>query len=84
MNDLKTEDAQMSGQAQRIPAALKAQSAIAQAIMDGQGQLATALQALAESIAKPKKRIPVRDKKGDILHVIEAPDDAPAATETIQ
>lgn len=31
MNDLKTEDAQMSGQAQRIPAALKAQSAIAHA-----------------------------------------------------
>lgn len=31
MNELKTEDAQMSGQAQRIPAALKAQGAIAHA-----------------------------------------------------
>ena len=45
------------------------------AILEAQGQqnaqLVEAIQSLIMEIAKPRMRIPVKDKNGDILHVIE-------------
>lgn len=47
-------------------------------MMKGHHALASSMMALAHALATPKKKIPVRDKAGNILHVIEAPmEDAP-------
>lgn len=42
------------------------------AVIDGQRQLDETMKAVMQTIARPRKRVPVRDKTGDIVHVIDS------------
>ena len=44
-------------------------------LMDHMGKMIGAIHGLAGEIGKPRVRIPVKDKNGDITHVIEKPSD---------
>ena len=43
-----------------------------EALIQSQQQVAQALMALAEMSGKSRKKVPVRDKAGNLLHVIES------------
>jgi hypothetical protein len=45
-----------------------------QALIAGQQQIAQAMQMLAQATMAPRKRVPVRDQAGNIVHVIDQPD----------
>ena len=53
------------------------ESQVLHSLQVGQHQIAQALGSLIELAMKPRKRVPVRDQNGDILHVTDAIDDTP-------
>jgi Phage P22-like portal protein len=61
-----------TGPSAEVLAILQQQAEHTQQMLEQQGQLTNAIGALIQNLSTPRKRVPVRDKAGNISHVVES------------